>query len=188
MKLTTQKQQLLLEISRKALEHIFKTGKEITIDESKISEELQEKGATFVTLTKKGNLRGCIGKLIPQKELYRDVIENTYAAAFRDYRFPQLKETELNEIKIEISVLGKPKKLEYKDFKELIKKLEKKRPGVIIEKGLHSATFLPQVWDEAKSPENFMSLLCQKAALEKNYWKNNSLEVYTYKVIKFSEK
>ena len=188
MKLTKSDQKFLLYLSRSALEHVFKTGKELQPNDSEISKKLKEKRATFVTLTKDAMLRGCIGKLLPQKELYKDVVENTYSAAFADPRFPQLTKDELRQISIEISVLDIPKKLKYKDAKDLVAKLEKEKPGVIIQHGLYSATFLPQVWDDLKTPKEFLSNLCQKAALPPETWQKEKLEIQTYKVIKFKEK
>jgi len=90
MNLTEDDKQFLLSLSRKALNHIFSTGEEITVKEKDIPQKLRRKQATFVTLTKKGKLRGCLGKLHPSQELYKDVIENTYSAVFADPRFPQL--------------------------------------------------------------------------------------------------
>jgi len=188
MKLTQKDKDYLLKLSRKALEHIFKTGEEIDLSKLKISSNLKEQKATFITLTKNGELRGCIGKLLPKKELYKDVIENTYSAAFSDPRFPQLGKEELDQVKIEISILTKPKILKYKDTNDLIKKLHETKPGVILEYDLSSATFLPQVWEEIEDAKAFLSSLCTKAGLPEDMWKDPDIKVYTYNVIKFKEK
>lgn len=188
MKLTKSEQQFLLKLSRSALEHIFKTGKELTPDNSDIPKSLKQKKATFVTLTKNSNLRGCIGKLLPQYKLFKDIIKNTYSAAFGDPRFPQLIKNEVEEIKIEISILDKPEILKYKNKQDLIAKLEKEKPGVIIQHGLYSATFLPQVWTDLKTAEEFLSHLCQKAGLLKDIWQKENIEIQIYKVVKFREK
>ncbi|MFC1780504.1 AmmeMemoRadiSam system protein A [Patescibacteria group bacterium] len=187
MNLSKKDKQFLLKLSRSALEHIFKTNEELVPNDSDIPEKFKVKAATFVTLTIDSKLRGCIGKLIPQKQLYIDIVENTYNAAFSDPRFPQLTKDESDKVKIEISILDKPKKLEYENTSKLLKKLSKGKPGVIIQHGLYSATFLPQVWDDIKTPEQFLSQLCQKAGLEKEAWKDQNLEIQTYKVTKFSE-
>ncbi len=187
MKLSLQEQAYLLDISRKALEHFFKTGEEISIAAEEASEDLRIEKASFVTLTKKGQLRGCIGKLLPVQMLYLDVIENTYSAAFSDYRFEALQEQELQEIKIEISVLSIPEVLHYDDPSELIVYLEQNRPGVIIEQGYHNATFLPQVWQELGDAKSFLEQLCIKAGLEKDAWQVPQLDVKTYTVQNFSE-
>jgi len=188
MKLTKSEQKYLLKLARAALEHIFKTGKELIPDNSDIPTKLKRKRATFVTLTKNGKLRGCIGKLLPQQKLFKDVIKNTYSAAFGDPRFPQLTKDELEKIKIEISVLDKPKIMKYKNQQDLITKLEKEKPGVIIQHGLYSATFLPQIWTDLKTAEEFLSHLCQKAGLPKDIWQKENIEIQIYKVVKFKEK
>ncbi len=188
MKLTDKEKKQLLKLSREALEYIFKTGEEIDLSELKMPDKLKEEKATFVTLTKNGQLRGCIGKLLPKKELYKDIIENTYSAAFADYRFQQLRKEELDQIKIEISILTKPELLKYKDHEDLIKKLNETKPGVILEHELSSATYLPQVWDEIKDIKSFLSSLCAKAGLPDDMWKYPNIKIYTYYVIKFREK
>jgi len=187
MKLTKKSKNFLLKLSRTALEHLFKFGKELDPNTIDIPEKFKEKKATFVTLTKNSILRGCIGKLKPTCELYKDIIENTYSASFSDPRFPQLQKEELKDIKIEISILDTPQKFEYKTHKELTDKLSKEKCGVIIQSGFHSATFLPQVWEELKTPEEFLSHLCLKAGLENNAWKDKNIEIYLYNVLKFKE-
>jgi AmmeMemoRadiSam system protein A len=183
MILNKNEKEILLKLSRNSLEHMFKFGKELDPETIKLSEKFREKKATFVTLTKYGMLRGCIGKLKPTCELYKDIIENTYSAAFSDPRFPQLSKEECKDIKIEISILDTPQRLEYKTPDELTKKLDK----VILQSGFYSATFLPQVWEELKTPDEFLSHLCQKAGLENTAWKDKNIEIYIYNVLKFKE-
>ena len=187
MTLSNKDQQFLLKLSRNALEHIFKIGTELTVKDSDIPSLLLEKKATFVTLTKNGELRGCIGKLLPIKELCRDVLENTYSAAFADPRFPQLSKDELKDLHIEISVLDKPNELHYENTSDLVQKLEKGKQGVILEFGLYSATFLPQVWDDLPKADEFLSHLCRKAGLSADTWKKGKMNIQTYSVLKFSE-
>ena len=157
--------------------------KKIKVNESKISVALKQKRGTFVTLTINGKLRSCIGRTIPVQELYKDVIENALAAAFSDPRFSPLKKEEFAKIKIEISVLGKCQKLKYKSLFQLIDNLEKNKPGVILKKGSNQATFLPQVWEELPSGEQFLSQLCLKAGLQVDEWTRNP-ELETYSVEK----
>jgi AmmeMemoRadiSam system protein A len=187
MTLSKKDQLFLLKLSRKALEFIFKTGTELSVKDSDIPAPLFENKATFVTLTKHEELRGCIGKLIPQKELYKDVLENTYSAAFADPRFPQLSKDELKDLRIEISVLDKPKELHYENVSDLVQKLEKGKPGVILEFGLNSATFLPQVWEDLPTADEFLSHLCRKAGLSADTWKKEKMNIQIYSVLKFSE-
>jgi uncharacterized protein len=180
-------QKKLLKISREALEYYFKTGTRIVFDEQEIDAKLKVNRATFVTLKKNGNLRGCVGKLEAIQSIYLDVVENTYLAAFADSRFPALSVFELDEIKIEISVLEVPKVLEYDNSEGLLKVLDEKRSGIILRSGYNQATFLPQVWEEIREPDEFLSHLCQKAGLAPNFWILNKLQVRTYQVEKFCE-
>ncbi len=173
----------LLKLAREAIEKRLE-GKEVRIKED-IKKKYSEKKATFATLTEKGELRGCIGSLYPRQELYKDVIENAIHAAFDDYRFSQLKKSELSGIKIEISVLSIPEKINFKNEKELLQKIDKKT-GIILKKGFNSSTFLPQVWKEIPDKTEFLEHLSRKAGLEKDAWKNS--EIYFYKVESVKEK
>ena len=160
---------------------------DLTIDESKLTDPMNENAATFVTLTIDGELRGCIGKLEPTCELFRDVSENAVSSAFYDPRFPQITEDELKKIKIEISILSKPEELKYKNSNELLKYLDENKPGVILKMGISKATFLPQVWEEIGNPKEFLSHLCVKAGLDKNSWMKDNVQIEIYQVFKFSE-
>jgi len=179
----TRKYTELLKLARDAIERELNSEK---LEISKgIKEKYSRKGASFVTLTERRVLRGCIGSLYPRQELYKDVIENAKHAAFDDYRFPQLRKNELSEIRIEVSVLSIPKKLEFKDEKELFKKIDKKM-GIILKKGFNSATFLPQVWEDIPDKTDFIENLCVKAGINKDLWKSS--EIYFYRVEKIKEK
>lgn len=187
MKLTGLERKFLLKLARTALEHIFKTGEHYRIELKFVPKPLIEPGASFVTLTKNGKLRGCIGRLEAAGELYKDVVVNTYAAAFDDFRFPQLKASELASIKIEISILSPNSFLEYRNATDLLLKLAKDKPGVVLQSGYNSATFLPQVWEDLQEPEIFLSSLCLKAGLESDQWRLGKLEIFTYSVENFQE-
>jgi AmmeMemoRadiSam system protein A len=173
----------LLKLARSAIESAL-DNKKLEVSKE-IKEKYSEKKASFVTLTEHGILRGCIGSLYPHQELYKDVIENAIHAAFDDYRFPQLKKEELSEVKIEISVLSLPKKIEFKNEKELLNKIDKNM-GIILKKGFNSATFLPQVWQELPNKIDFLESLSLKAGIGKDDWKNS--EIYFYRVEKIKEK
>jgi hypothetical protein len=143
---------------------------------------LQRNSGTFVTLKIHNQLRGCIGNLDASEPIIEGVKRNAVNAAFNDYRFSPLTAKEFDRIDIEVSILSKPMLLDYKDSKDLISKLRPDIDGVIIRKGGASATFLPQVWEQLKKPEDFLSHLCAKAGLPSDSWKNTRLEVLTYYV------
>lgn len=142
---------------------------------------------TFVTLSIKGRLRGCIGSLEPDETIREGVKENALNAAFHDPRFPPITSQELDSINIEVSILTRPRPIEYADGKDLAAKLRCGIDGVIIRKGYARATFLPQVWDQLPRPEDFLGHLCRKAGLADNAWLSISLEVMTYQVQYFHE-
>ncbi len=149
---------------------------------------MREKHGVFVTLTKRGQLRGCIGFLEGRESVVDAVRHNAMNAAFSDPRFPPLKVSELKDLDIEVSVLTDPKVLEYRGPSDLLAKLNPGIDGVIIRYGLSSATFLPQVWEQLPGKGEFLSHLCLKAGLPTNAWKKNSLEVLTYQVRYFEER
>ncbi len=148
--------------------------------------ELKEQGASFVTLTLNGQLRGCIGSIIAHRVLLDDIISNALSSAFKDPRFAPLSEDELEEIRVEVSILTPPQKLEYRDLNELKSKIQVGVDGVIIKKGYHQATFLPQVWEELSSFEIFFAHLGQKAGLARDYL-NDFPEIHLYQVKKIKE-
>lgn len=148
---------------------------------------LEKKRGVFVTLHKKGTLRGCIGNIEPIKTLEQGVRENAVSSAFKDSRFAPLTLEELTLIDIEISILTQPKRLVYKDTKELLSSFAPGVDGVILEKDHHRATFLPQVWDQLPEPEGFLTQLCMKAGLSGNAWEKSGLSVHTYQVQSFGE-
>jgi AmmeMemoRadiSam system protein A len=181
-------QDYLIKLARRSIDYYLENDFPLKIGSDDLPfKKVSDKRACFVTLTKKGQLRGCVGHLEPVLPLYRDVIENAVAAAFFDTRFWPLTKEELKDLEIEISILTLPKRLDYKTPNELLSKLDKTKPGVIIQKGVHRATFLPQVWEELKSPENFLSHLCLKAGLTADNWKREPLEVFVYDVESFKE-
>ncbi len=148
---------------------------------------LQEPRGTFVTLTKNGSLRGCIGHLAAREPVIEGVRQNSINAAFKDPRFPPLSRDEFDGIKIEISVLTEPIPLEHSGGRDLLEKLQPKVDGVIIRKGGRQATFLPQVWEQLPDKKNFLSHLCLKAGLPGDAWMSGDLEVSTYRVQAFEE-
>ncbi len=176
------KYQELLYLARAVLEAHF-NNKQVEIPEN-VKEKFGEDGACFITLTKEGELRGCIGSLEARQPLYEDVIENTINAACGDPRFLQLDEEELEEIKIELSVLSKPEKLKYKNSEDILERIDKNM-GIVLKLGGRSATFLPQVWEQIPDKEVFLEQLAMKAGLGREDWKD--AELWFYRVEKVEE-
>ncbi|VBB42046.1 Protein Mbar_A1807 [uncultured Desulfatiglans sp.] len=147
----------------------------------------RERRGTFVTLTRDGQLRGCIGHIAAQAPLIESVRENALSAAFRDPRFRPLSADEVDRIAIEVSILTEPQLMAYADAAELLAKLRPGVDGLIIKKGYHQATFLPQVWEQLPRKEEFLAHLCLKAGLDAEAWRKGDLEVLTYQVQAFEE-
>lgn len=142
---------------------------------------------TFVTLTIDDRLRGCIGTFSDTEPLPVSIRNNAVNAAFGDPRFSPLKRTELDRIRIEVSVLSPPTPLQYDTGEDLQQKLTPEVDGVIIRKDAARATFLPQVWKQLPRPEDFLSHLCLKAGLPADIWKREKLNVEIYNVQYFEE-
>jgi len=190
-RLSKKQGEYLLEVARRTIEReLF--GRSMSKDKyheniESIPDIFSEKRGTFVTLTRGGHLRGCIGHIMPQEPLLESVEDNAVSAAFRDPRFPPMTRDEWDGVKIEVSVLTDPKPLSYSDAHDLLDKLRPGVDGVIIKKGYHLATFLPQVWEQLPGKEEFLNHLCMKAGLPGDAWKKGDLEVSTYQVQAFEE-
>jgi len=180
-------QKILLKIAREALEKSTQAKILPEIKLENLPPSLQVNGASFVTLTKNNNLRGCIGTLEAYQPLAMDVQEHTVAAALQDPRFPGVRSEEVNQIKIEISVLTPKTTLYYNTPEELPQKIQAKIDGVVLQDGFRKATFLPQVWDQLEDTEAFLSHLCAKMGAPSNLWRKKILNVSTYQVQKFYE-
>ena len=154
---------------------------------SEYSAQLRQEGASFVTLTQYGDLRGCIGALEPYQPLVQDVCEHAAAAAMDDYRFTPVSPEEVTHLVIEISRLTTPQPLLYQQPVELLTCLKPDVDGVILSDGMRRATFLPQVWEKLPDPTAFLSHLCQKMGAPSNLWQRKILQVFTYQVEEFEE-
>ncbi|MDX1919211.1 MAG: AmmeMemoRadiSam system protein A [Candidatus Caenarcaniphilales bacterium] len=150
---------------------------------------LNQDGATFVTLTINGNLRGCIGSLLPSRPLIQDLVINGIKAACEDVRFKPLTLDEIDDIKIEVSILNSPQFVRCKNEFELLDKIEAHRHGVILQQGNKRATFLPQVWEKIGNKKDFLSQLCKKAGLKTDAWRiaKERVQIFVYTVFSFGE-
>lgn len=182
--LTKRQGQMLLRLARKVLEQRLNQG---TLPDKPDDAVFSEKAATFVTLKTDGKLRGCIGTLEAVDPLWESVCRNTINAAFHDHRFLPLTREELLAVRLDISILSQPKLLEYQDAAGLAAKLRPDIDGVILREGARSATFLPQVWQQLATPEQFLGQLCLKAGLPEDAWRRRRLEIHTYQVQDFEE-
>jgi hypothetical protein len=178
-----------MELSRKDKDYLLGVAKHSISYylESRRKPEVREigfYGAAFVTLMKKGELRGCIGTLDAYRDLARDVSDNAMNAAFGDPRFGPLDKSELSSLNLEVSFLT-PKEIFKGTPEEFKSYIKKEKCGVIIEKGWNRATFLPDVWKMLPDANEFLSELSFKAGLNGDGWKN--CDWFVYSSIAFSE-
>lgn len=186
-RLTSGEQSILLRLARQAMEAAVRGERLPPLDESALTPRLLEPGASFVTLTVSGDLRGCIGALEAYQPLAQDVCEHAVAAALNDYRFYPVGPAELGRIQIEVSRLTPPIPLESKDADDLLAKLRPHVDGVILRDGMRRATFLPQVWEKIPDPAAFLDNLCHKMGAEPGLWRRKHLDVQIYQVEEFHE-
>jgi len=169
----------LIDIAWQSLRHGLAVGRPLSVDENAFDDTLAAPGASFVTLHRHGQLRGCIGSLEAYRPLVTDVAENAFSAAFRDPRFPPLGENELEGLTLEISVLGHPEAMEFSSEQDLLRQLRPGVDGLILEDCGRRGTFLPSVWESLPRPADFLRHLKLKAGLPEHYW-SDTLRVWRY--------
>jgi len=177
--LSSQEKRFLCQLARKTLERQF--NDKIFYKKPEAAGKLGMKKSVFVTLWKHGELRGCIGSLAKDKNLVDAVEDLTVKSAFSDPRFTDLKEDELKDIEIEISILS--------DLTEIkkIEEIEIGRHGLFVQKESFSGLLLPQVADEEQwDRETFLKNTCMKAGLDANAWKKGA-RIFMFSALKFSE-
>jgi len=179
--LTDEERRYLLTLARNALVCYFK-GETFTPPSPPLEyKNLYEKRGAFVTLTKKGRLRGCIGALEGDKPLYQLIPELVLSSAFQDPRFPPLSVEELPEIKIEISILsplypGRPEEVEVG------------KHGIYIVREFNRGVLLPQVATEYnQTREEFLRQGCLKAGLPEDCYKDPKTKLYLFTAEVFEE-
>ncbi len=185
--LNEEEKQTLLRLARNAIEDRLENPPSRPPALADLSPRLRLEGASFVTLTKRGQLRGCIGSLQAQRPLAHDVHHNARAAAFQDPRFPPVRQAELEALTVEVSVLSAPEPLTYDNATDLLQKLRPHVDGVVLKRGGRRATFLPQVWEKLPQPQEFLANLCYKAGLPPDAWRQPDVQIDTYQVDKFKE-
>jgi AmmeMemoRadiSam system protein A len=181
--------QILLRLARQTIEERLGLAATDPVAPQELEDPaLQNFQGVFVTLNKRGMLRGCIGSLQGMESIVDGVRRHAVNAALHDNRFPVLTADEVEELQIDISVLTPPQDLGYTDGEDLIRKLRPGTDGVIISApGGAGATFLPQVWEQLPMPEMFLGHLCRKAGLPDDSWRTGQLGVQIYQVQHFEE-
>lgn len=171
----------LLKLARQTIAQYLQKGKKEFAETE--NPKFREKRGVFVTLHRKGDLRGCIGHPLPMMPLYHAVIDNAIASATEDPRFSRVKAEELPEIDIEISILTVPQKV--KGHEDVVVG----RDGIIISKGFYRGLLLPQVpVEQGWNLEEYISYGCRKAGLPPDEWREGGVEIETFQGVVFGEK
>ena len=147
---------------------------------------LEAPGASFVTLRRGTDLRGCVGSLEARRPLRRDVRENAIAAATRDPRFPPVGAGELAALRLEVSLLGRRELVDATSEAAVLEALRPGVDGVALSWRRHRATYLPQVWDQLPEPADFLASLRRKAGLREDFW-HPAMRLERYRAEKWRE-
>ncbi|MGR3218250.1 MAG: AmmeMemoRadiSam system protein A [Candidatus Anammoxibacter sp.] len=190
IKFDEKEEHALLELARSSIEDFVLSGKIMPISESMIKDVpiLNLQRATFVTLKKDKRLRGCIGDLVARTSLYEGIRKNAIMAATRDPRFPPVGKDELDSIDLSISILTHPRRIKLKKNEDLLKVIRPGIDGVIIEFRGRRSTYLPVVWEDLRSPAEFVSRLCLKQGSPADCWKDADAKIYFYEAIEIGNK
>lgn len=173
---------ILLPIARASISTALGNSLEAAED----AEWLQGLGASFVTLTQQGQLRGCIGSLEARRSLLVDVKMNAVAAALRDPRFSPLTISELDHTEVEVSLLSPMQAMRFDSEAHALDQLQPGVDGVLLEFDRYRSTFLPQVWEQLPTASEFIAHLKQKAGLPPGFWADG-VRLSRYTVSKWKE-
>ena len=180
---TSERGSVLLGIARHSLaEALGLGGASVSFDEP----WLQEPGASFVTLRRGDDLRGCVGSVRAHRALFEDVWSNARAAAFHDTRFHPVEPWEMAEIAVEVSLLSSPEPLACSREEEALARMRPGVDGIVFEYREHRSTFLPQVWEQLPEPRDFLDQLRRKAGLRPGFW-TPEVRLLRYTVMKWAE-
>ncbi|NKB56594.1 MAG: AmmeMemoRadiSam system protein B [Alphaproteobacteria bacterium] len=160
----------IFRVARSSIRYGLTKGKAPAVDVKSFAKDLQPHRATFITLKKNSRLRGCIGTVTAHRPFVEDIVENAYAAAFRDHRFAPLQADEADATTVSISLLGKPDAMTFTDEADFIAQLRPGADGLIIRDGDKRSVFLPQVWTDLPQPETFLTHLKRKAGMADDHW------------------
>ena len=184
--LTPQHKSRLLSIARQSIRTGLQQQQPLIIAATEMTGPLAEERATFVTLRRHSELRGCVGSIEPKGPLAQGVANTAYLAAFSDTRFAPLKPAEFEFIEIAISVLSVSEPVDCRTEADLLSGLRPGRDGLILDDRGQRVTFLPQVWERLADPRDFVRHLKRKAGWPDDYW-SNTIRAYRYSTESFDD-
>ena len=156
---------------------------QMTINYPQVFDEI---GACFVTLEKDGALRGCIGSILPNQPLINDIVQHAKDAAFKDPRFAPLRADEFGNIKVSVSLMSTPSRIQFKNEEDLLNQIVPYQDGIIIKDGNLQSVYLPSVWNEIPNKQEFLTSLKVKAGMQANYF-SPTFEAYRFSTIHIKE-
>ncbi|MDP3663798.1 MAG: AmmeMemoRadiSam system protein A [Nitrosomonas sp.] len=177
---------ILLQIARTAISRALRV---FNVPATEVDENMAwlfRPGATFVTLTQWGELRGCIGSLQACDPLIEDVSNNAVSAALYDPRFSPLAADDLDTVSLEVSLLSELQPLGFTSEADALAQLRPDIDGIVFEYGPYRSTFLPQVWESLPQPQQFLARLKSKARLSEDFWAED-VKLSRYTVSKWCE-
>lgn len=165
----------IIDLSKLIIKNNFE-NKHININYPQVFDEY---GACFVTLEKFGHLRGCIGSIVAHQPLINDLVQHSKDAAFNDYRFNPVTEDEIKDLKVAVSILSEPSRIDFDGEEDLLGKITPYTDGIIIKDGNYQTVYLPSVWAEIPNKKDFLNSLKVKAGLKEDYF-SNTFEAYRF--------
>ncbi len=177
---------LLLDLARRSIAHGLDHRRPLAVDPTRYGAPLGDRLAAFVTLTRAGQLRGCIGHLEAMQPLVCDVVDNAFAAAFQDPRFPPLARAELAGLDVHISVLSPSEPMTFASEADLLAQIRPGVDGLILTEGQARGTFLPSVWESLPRSRDFLNQLKRKAGLPADHW-SDQVRVARYTTESFGD-
>jgi len=177
----------ILQLARRTVRAAAASGQRPDIRPAALAAKLSEPKGCFVTLTETGRLRGCIGHLFAEEPLFQAVVNSAFSAALQDARFAPVTPAEVDLLEIEVSVLSAPEPLEFQSPEDLLARLQPHQDGVVLNLRGHSATYLPQVWEQLPDKVKFLESLSQKAGCAAGAWRDSDTTVLIYHVEAFKE-
>lgn len=182
--LTEEQGKKLINLARESIESSFKDEE---VDLKKYSEFSEQRGV-FVTLKKEGRLRGCIGFPEPIYPLSKAISDAARSAAMDDPRFPEMDKSELQDIKIEVSVLTLPEQITADDKEDMPQQVNIGKDGLIVRGPMASGLLLPQVFPEWNADGlKALEMTCEKAGLKSDCWKDDKYRIFKFHAQVFEE-
>ena len=176
----------LRNIAKISLEKAVIKQKHYSPSRRSFPEDVFDKGASFITIYKNGELRGCIGSVLPTMSIAQNIADNTYSAALEDSRFSAITEDELPYLTYSISLLSGFEEIKYSNEADLLNQIQNNIDGIVIRDGDRQGVFLPSVWEQLPDKEEFFKQLKVKAGMNPEYW-NNRIKVYRFRTVEVKD-